>query len=81
VWYIYCPEAVRSTRRSPAVTKSFRCQDAGVVCDAVVTGDTEDEVVAKAVDHAREAHGVDIAQSSTLAKYVRAGIRDEERSG
>ncbi len=56
--------------------KSFKCQDAGVVCRAEVTGETEDEVLAKAVAHAREAHGVDLSQSTTLANYARSVIRD-----
>ena len=59
------------------MTKSFRCQDAGVVCRAEVTGATEDEVLAKAVQHARAAHGVDLAQSTTLAGYARSLIRDD----
>lgn len=57
--------------------KSFSCRDAGVVCDAKVTGETEEEVLAKAVEHAREAHGVDLSQSTTLAKFARGAIRDE----
>ena len=64
-----------------AVTKSFRCQDAGVVCRAKVTGETEEEVLAKAVEHAREAHGVDLAASTTLANYARSAIRDEADGG
>lgn len=59
------------------MTKSFACRDAGVVCRAKVTGATEDEVLAKAVEHAREAHGVDLTTSRTLAKYARSAIRDE----
>ena len=59
------------------MTKSFRCQDAGVVCRATVTGETDEEVLAKAVEHAREAHGVDLAQSTTLAKFARSVIRDD----
>ena len=59
------------------MTKSFRCQDAGVVCRAEVTGETEEEVVAKAVEHAREVHGVDLAQSTTLANYARSLVRDD----
>ena len=59
------------------MTKSFRCQDAGVVCRAKVTGETDEEVLAKAVEHAREAHGVDLAQSTTLANYARTLIRDD----
>ena len=57
--------------------KSFECRHAGVVCGAKVTGETEDEVLAKAVEHAREAHGVDLAASTTLAGYARSVIRDE----
>ncbi len=57
--------------------KSFACQDAGVICNARVTGQTEDEVLAKAVEHAREKHGVDLTQSSTLANYAKGLIRDD----
>ena len=57
--------------------KSFACRDAGVICRATVTGETEEEVLAKAVEHAREKHGVDLAQSSTLANYAKGLIRDD----
>lgn len=57
--------------------KSFECARAGVVCDAKVTGETEEEVLAKAVEHAREAHGVDLTVSTTLANFARSAIRDE----
>ena len=57
--------------------KRFACADAGVVCKAEVTGETEEEVLGKAVEHARKAHGVDLAQSTTLAGYARSLIRDD----
>ena len=57
--------------------KRFACADAGVVCKAEVTGATEEEVLEKAVEHARSAHGVDLAQSATLAGYARSLIRDD----
>jgi predicted small metal-binding protein len=57
--------------------KSFACRDAGVICKARVTGETEEEVLAKAVEHAREKHGVDLGQSSTLANYAKGLIRDD----
>jgi predicted small metal-binding protein len=57
--------------------KSFSCEHGGVVCKATVTGETEDEVLQKAVEHAREAHGVDLAASSTLARYARSLIQDD----
>jgi predicted small metal-binding protein len=58
--------------------KRFACRDAGVICRAEVTGETEEEVLEKAVAHAREKHGVDLAQSTTLAGYARSLIRDDE---
>jgi len=48
-----------------------------VVCKAEVTGESEDEVLGKAVEHARSAHGVDLAQSTTLANSARGLIRDD----
>jgi predicted small metal-binding protein len=57
--------------------KRFACADAGVVCKAEVTGDTQDEVLGKAVEHARKAHGVDLAQSTTLANYAKSLIRED----
>lgn len=60
------------------MTKSFRCADAGVVCGAKVTGDTEEEVLQRAVEHAREQHGVDLTASTTLVKFARSAIRDED---
>ena len=57
--------------------KRFACADAGLVCKTKVTGETEDEVLGKAVEHARKAHGVDLAQSTTLANFARGLIRDD----
>jgi predicted small metal-binding protein len=63
--------------RGSLMAKSFECADGGVVCRARITGETEDEVLAKAVEHAREAHGVDLTQSTTLANYAKSLIRDD----
>jgi predicted small metal-binding protein len=60
------------------LTKSFRCADAGVVCRAKITGETEEEVLEKAVEHARKKHGVDLTVSTTLANFARSAIRDED---
>jgi len=62
------------------LTKSFRCSDAGVVCRAKITGETEDEVLQKAVEHAKEKHGVDLTVSTTLANFARSAIMDEGAS-
>lgn len=59
------------------MAKSFKCRDAGVPCNAKLTGASEEEVLAKAVAHAKEVHGVDLSQSKTLAGYAQSLIRDE----
>lgn len=59
--------------------KRFACADAGVICNAEVTGETEEEVLAKAVEHARDAHGVDLSASTTLANYARSLIGEAAR--
>lgn len=59
------------------MTKTFECRDAGIVCGAKVSGESEDEVLAKAVAHAREKHGVDLSQSETLVRFAEGLVRDE----
>ena len=51
--------------------KELRCRDVGFDCDAVVHGDTVDDVMAQVGPHAKEVHGVDVtpetsAQIATL---------------
>ena len=58
--------------------KSFQCSNAGVPCRAKITGETENEVLEKAVEHAKEKHGVDLSQSRTLARYAQSVIRDDD---
>ncbi|MGI9112863.1 MAG: DUF1059 domain-containing protein, partial [Gaiellaceae bacterium] len=40
-------------------------------------GETEEEVLAKAVEHAQKVHGVDLTQAQTLARYAQSLIRDK----
>lgn len=61
------------------MTKSFKCADAGVVCRAKITGETEDEVLQKAIEHAKKRHGVDLTVSTTLAKFAQGAIRDDDQ--
>lgn len=56
-------------------SKSFECRHGGVVCGARITGDTDDEVLRKAIEHAKRAHDVDLTQSRTLARYAQSLIR------
>ena len=58
------------------MAKKFECSHGGVVCRAKIEGETEDEVLAKAVEHAKQAHGVDLTQAQTLARYAQSLIRD-----
>ena len=58
------------------MAKSFECRHGGVVCRARITGATEDEVLTKAVEHAKKAHGVDLTISKTLARYAQSLIRE-----
>jgi len=58
------------------MAKTFECSHGGVVCGAKITGETEEEVLAKAVEHARKVHKVDLTQAQTLARYAKGLIRD-----
>ena len=59
------------------MAKSFRCRDAGVVCNYKATGSSEEEVLEKAVAHARKVHHVDLTEAQTLARYAHSAIRDD----
>lgn len=38
----------------------LKCRDAGFDCDAVLQGESVDEVMAKVGPHAKDAHGTDV---------------------
>jgi predicted small metal-binding protein len=59
------------------VTKVLHCSDGGLVCGASVEGETEEEVLTKAIEHAKKVHGVDLTDSQTLARYAQTLIRDK----
>lgn len=40
------------------MTKELQCRDLGFDCDAVVTGESDDAIVAQVVDHAKSVHGM-----------------------
>ena len=57
--------------------KTLTCRDVGVDCDFVAQGETEQEVMDKATQHARQDHGfADIPPE--LEDKVRAAIHDKE---
>jgi predicted small metal-binding protein len=57
------------------MAKELHCGDIMAGCDHVVQGETENEVLAKGAEHARDAHGIDQIDDETAAK-VRGAIRD-----
>jgi predicted small metal-binding protein len=62
------------------LARTFECRDGGVICNARITGETDEEVLAKAVEHAKKEHGVDLSESKTLAGYAQSLIRDEDEA-
>jgi predicted small metal-binding protein len=50
------------------MTRVLHCADAGFECDETIEGESDDEVMSKAADHAREAHGLDEVDEETSAK-------------
>ncbi|MCP9486191.1 MAG: DUF1059 domain-containing protein [Gaiellaceae bacterium MAG52_C11] len=59
------------------MAKTFECSHGGVVCGAKIEGETEEEVLAKAIEHAKKVHGVDLTQSQTLARYAQSLIHEK----
>jgi predicted small metal-binding protein len=55
--------------------KELRCRDAGFDCEGVIQGEDEQEVMSKAADHAREAHGLDELDEET-GQRLRSLIHD-----
>ncbi|NNF56336.1 MAG: DUF1059 domain-containing protein [Acidimicrobiales bacterium] len=55
--------------------KQFQCATVVDGCDGVVTGATEDEVLAAAAAHAADAHGMNEVPPEVVAA-IRAGITD-----
>ncbi len=55
--------------------KDFHCSDAGMKCDFVARGNSEQEVVDQAGRHAQQAHSM--RMTPDLEKTVRGLIHDE----
>ncbi len=55
----------------------FRCKNVGVVCNASLEADTEEELLTKIAGHAADAHGV--AQlTATLVNYAKSTVEETE---
>ncbi len=59
------------------MAKVVKCRDVGVDCDFEARGQTEQEVLRNAAEHARTAHGMKEI-SPELAVKVKAAIREEK---
>jgi predicted small metal-binding protein len=55
--------------------KQFACNTVVPGCDGVVTGETEDEVLAAAARHAADAHGMSEVPDEVVAA-IRSGITE-----
>jgi len=40
------------------MTKELHCRDLGFDCDAVVTAETEEDILAQVVEHGQAVHGI-----------------------
>ena len=56
--------------------KAMRCDDLMKGCNFVARGATDEEVMKKAAEHAKTAHGMDKI-TPELAEKVKAAIRNE----
>lgn len=57
--------------------KVLRCRDVGMECEYEVRGTTVEEVMEKAVEHARDVHGM-IHIPIDVAAKIQAAIKEEE---
>ena len=58
------------------MSKVLRCSDVGMDCDFVARGETEEEIMAQAAQHAQATHNMTEIPPD-VASQVRAAIRDE----
>ena len=61
------------------MTKELRCRDVGPDCDAVVTAENDEEVLAQVATHAKAVHGMTDEQLSDPAfiAQVREQIHEQ----
>lgn len=56
--------------------KHLKCSDVGFDCDHEIEAETEQEVLQKAAEHAKEVHNVVVTPD--MAEQVKAQIRDDQ---
>src|SRR5215218_10653892 len=70
------PVLLQSRKGCHMPNKVLRCGDIMPGCDKVIEGKTEDEVFAKAEEHARKEHNMTIIMPSTM-REIGAAIHDK----
>ena len=55
--------------------KEIKCRDAGVDCDFVARGNTEEEVLAAAAEHGKKDHGMTELDNETKEK-IRSLVKE-----
>ena len=55
------------------MTLEFRCRNVGVVCNAKIEADSEEELLAKISEHADHTHGVP-QLTDTLVNYAKSRV-------
>jgi predicted small metal-binding protein len=58
------------------MAKVLRCRDVGLDCTGELRGETEEEIMRQAAEHARSTHNIR-DMPPELVQKVRAAIRDE----
>jgi predicted small metal-binding protein len=56
--------------------KTLHCNDAGFVCDGVISGASEEEILLQAAEHAKAEHNTEVTPE--LADQLRTLIRHED---
>lgn len=61
------------------MAKELHCRDVGPDCDAVVTAESEDEILLQVAEHAKTVHGMSEEEVSDQAfqAHVRGQIHDQ----
>ena len=62
------------------MAKVLKCSDVNPGCNVEIRGNSEDEVLKKATDHAKTAHNMQNIPPDVLSK-VRSAIHDEGATG
>ena len=58
------------------MAKVLRCRDVGLDCEGELRGQTEEDILRQAAEHAQNVHNIR-DMSPDLVQKVRAAIRDE----